>query len=172
MIASKAIDAIHKQKKELTMDEKTAIDTALKAKRMKRAETRKNALNVIIEFARTNIAIATDPAPIKAALLALKPMRVAGGSNMIRETVQSKLLSAFNGSDTLTGLDAYRKMHYGTPDMRRSMILAIKTGKPEDRLWIEYDGQTDMYTLVGTGPEAPYGWTGYVPVDTGTIPTV
>jgi hypothetical protein len=144
-------------------DAKTDAET-LKAKREKRLLARKNALNLVLQFVRDNISIADNPAPIQAALLALKPMRVAGGGE-IRETVQSKLLGAFGGSTTLSGLDAYRKLRYGTPDMRRSMILAIKTGAPERRLWIDYDGQTDEYTLVSIGANSPDGWTGYVPID-------
>ncbi len=111
---------------------------------------------------------------LKDALAALKPLRAATAT--VKDNVQDKLNRLFGTGTTVTGLQVYQfeNSHMGTSDMRRNMLLAIKTGAPENRLWIEYNGKDDVYYLRGRGKDVPKNWSGYVPVDvtaeTGSVP--
>jgi hypothetical protein len=78
------------------------------------------------------------------------------------------LADLFAGRKSVDGGEVYQAFRAGkvsTPDLRKVLTLAIKTGKPEDRLWISYDAKNDAYLLEGTGAKAPLGWVGYVPID-------
>jgi hypothetical protein len=38
---------------------------------------------------------------------------------------------------------------------------------PDDRVWVKFDEDAEVYRVVGYGSEPPEGWDGYVPaVDT------
>ena len=52
----------------------------------------------------------------------------------------------------------------GRAEMRKIRTNLIKKRKPDERLWISFDAEKGTYTLEGTGPDAPDGWTGYKPV--------
>ena len=108
---------------------------------------------------------AKEVAALAADLKTLVPLRSEGGE--VHETVQSKLARLFNGKKTVNGFDVYKfeDTHWGVSDMRRNMILAIKTGDPDNRMWIDYNGKSDEYTLVATGAKPPFAWTGYTPIE-------
>jgi len=134
-----------------------------------RRAARKEAFDKLTALGRKvldlNILDAEDNTALKSALIALKPLR--SSSPMVRESIQDKLTRLFAGKKSVTGPEAYafEGTHWGTSDMRRNMVLAIKTGEPEKRLWISYNGKEDEYLLEGVGKDAPLGWMGYVPVD-------
>lgn len=58
---------------------------------------------------------------------------------------------------------------WGRSEMKNFIKNNIKCA-PEDRLWITMVNTPGepmgTYTVVGSGPDAPEGWEGYVPVDT------
>jgi hypothetical protein len=112
------------------------------------------------------IDVAEDAQALKQALFDLKPMRSTEAT--VRTTVQKMLSELFGDRKVISGYDAYQAFKAGTvasPDLRKYITLAIKTGKPDDRLWIEYDAKNDNYNLVARGADAPLGWMGYTPVD-------
>lgn len=59
---------------------------------------------------------------------------------------------------------------WGRVEMKDFIKHNLKGVAPEDRAWVTFEtveGDTmGSYVLKGTGPEAPEGWEGYVPVDT------
>lgn len=135
----------------------------------KRRAARKDAFEKLTSIARKvlelNILEAEDNTALKSALIALKPLR--SSTPMVRESIQDKLARLFGDKKSVNGRDVYEfeGTHWGTSDMRRNMVLAIKTGAPEKRLWISYNGKEDEYLLEGVGKDAPLGWMGYVPCD-------
>ena len=135
----------------------------------KRRAARKEAFEQLTSLARKvldlNILEAEDNTALKSALIALKPLR--SSTPTVRESIQDKLTRLFGDKKSVNGRDVYEfeGTHWGTSDMRRNMVLAIKTGAPEKRLWISYNGKEDEYLLEGVGKDAPLGWMGYTPVD-------
>jgi len=134
----------------------------------RRAE-KKAALDVLREYVGEQVKANAVPEDklfaIKTALFALMPQR--SSTPTVKETMQDKLLRLFNGKKTVDGMEVYQfeGTHWGVSDMRRNITIAIKTGEPDKRLWIEYNGKTDEYTLLATGAKAPLGWMGYIPAD-------
>lgn len=56
---------------------------------------------------------------------------------------------------------------WGRAEMKRFMRDCVNT-EPQERLWIEFipakdGGYIGAYQVVATGPDAPTGWTGYMP---------
>jgi hypothetical protein len=134
----------------------------------RRAE-KKVALETLRGFGQTYLTLGlldeTETFKLKTALFQLQPQRSAVAE--VRENMQDKLARMFGTKKTITGIDVYgfEGCHYGAADMARNIKLAIKSGTPEKRLWIEYNGKADEYTILGQGAEAPFGWAGYVPAD-------
>ena len=132
-----------------------------------RRAARKDAMDKLMAFVKEQTE--KDPTlltfELKSALFAMKPLRSA--TPTVRETIQDKLKRLFGDKKVVTGYEVYQfeGTHWGTSDMRRNMILAIKSGEPADRLWISYDAKNDNYMLEGTGADAPLGWCGYTPID-------
>lgn len=58
---------------------------------------------------------------------------------------------------------------WGRAEMKNFIKNNIKCG-PEDRVWITLETTAGepmgIYTVAGSGPDAPVDWEGYVPVDT------
>ena len=62
----------------------------------------------------------------------------------------------------LSPIEIFQKFEYGSPTMKQKIREMIKC-EPADRIWVELkDGK---YQVVGKGPKAPKGWTGYVPAE-------
>lgn len=66
--------------------------------------------------------------------------------------------------DVVSEDDIWTDNRLGRAEMRKVTVNLIKKEKPEDRLWISFDPEEGVYTLVGKGAETPTGWTGYTPV--------
>jgi hypothetical protein len=137
----------------------------------KRRAMRKIAFETIMKTAKQFldsglIETAEEAQALKQALFDMRPLR--SNEPAARITVQKMLKDLFGERKAIDGGEVYQAFRKGlisTPDLRKVLTLAIKTGKPEDRLWIEYDAKNDVYNLVGVGAKAPLGWTGYTPID-------
>jgi hypothetical protein len=141
-----------------------------KAADEKRRALRKDAFDKLLAQAKkildANILDEADQFELKSAVFNLRPLRSA--QPVARITVQAMLKELFGDRKAIGGDEVYAAFRAGkisTPDLRKVLTLAIKTGKPEDRLWISYDAKNDAYLLEGTGPTAPNGWMGYTPAD-------
>lgn len=64
---------------------------------------------------------------------------------------------------TITLIDIFRQFRMGEGEMRVRMRQAIHDRAPEERLWITYDREAEIYTLVAKGANAPEGWVGVLP---------
>lgn len=136
----------------------------------KRRAKRKEAFDNLMAMAKSALESGAfneaDAKTVKQALFDLRPLR--SNEPTARITVQKMLSDLFGDKKVVTGAEAYAAFREGklsTPDVRKLLTLAIKTGKPEDRLWIEYDAKNDNYNLVARGAATPMGWMGYTPAD-------
>jgi hypothetical protein len=155
-------------------DTENAVETkkekAAKAQRDRNAK-RKKAFDLVLatakEYLAANFCANDEEAQaLKQALFDLRPMRSM--EPVTKQSVQSMLTKLFDGRNVVTGEDCFKAFRAGilsSPDVRKYLTLAVKTGAPEKRMWIEYNGKEDEYLLRGVGPTAPIGWTGYTPVD-------
>lgn len=154
-----------------------AAKAALIKKIAERKAARADAYNKVLAYVKAN-----GDAEIKAIARVLEPMRAERGT-VVRDTEQNRLLRLFGvpaGSEAnradcagfigtkVSGLVAYKELHKGDTEMARSIVTAIKSGDPANRVWVSYDPEGGdgfgEYTLAGLGADAPEGWKGYLPV--------
>ena len=161
--ASKAIDSANAPQ---VGDKKAKQKAADEARRAKRKSAFDNLMTMARSALESGAFSESDGAVVKQALFDLRPLR--SSEPTARVTVQAMLKNLFGDKKSVTGAEAYAAFRVGalsTPDVRKLLTLAIKTGKPEDRLWIEYNAKEDEYVLVATGAAAPFGWMGFTPSD-------
>lgn len=127
------------------------------------------------------VAIEANAEPLEAVLEALKilfPTRVRKERTGSRGTPKAKIREAIKGmilgEGTISEQEVFMSSMelgsaWGRSEMKDFIKASIKTA-PEDRIWVELLNQPGepmgTYVLKGTGPDAPEGWEGYVPVDT------
>ncbi|MHC5062118.1 MAG: hypothetical protein ACYTFK_13720 [Planctomycetota bacterium] len=67
---------------------------------------------------------------------------------------------------TVTEDEIWNEFKLGRAEMRKITVSLIKKAKsPEERVWISFDPQEGVYSLVAEQADVPSGWTGYRPVD-------
>jgi hypothetical protein len=162
--------AVKAERKPLTKEQKDALDA--------RKAVRKAAFDKLRDIAakalKDGLFDADTAKAVTESLTALTPLR--SNEPVQRETMFDKIARMFKDKKALTGFDVYNfeACHYGASDMRRNIILALKTADADKRMWIEYDAKNDVYTKLLTGATPPLGWVGFVPVDavpdTGAVP--
>lgn len=107
------------------------------------------------------------PDAVLEAIRVIVPLRAAKGASSARSPkmqVLDKLLSLFNANGgKLSLMDIFKEFRMGEGEMRVRMRNAIHDRKPEERMWISYDPNTEVYTLEAVGADAPAGWTGPLP---------
>lgn len=82
----------------------------------------------------------------------------------IKQQVLDKLLDLFMANDgKVTLMQVFKEFRMGEGEMRIRMRNAIHDRKPEERMWITYDADTETYTLEEVGVNPPDGWTGTLP---------
>ena len=109
------------------------------------------------------------PNEVLEAIRVLVPIRNAkqGGHAAPRNAKQQvldKLLDLFMANDgKVTLMQVFKEFRMGEGEMRVRMRNAIHDRKPEERMWITYDADTETYTLEEVGVNPPAGWTGTLP---------
>lgn len=109
------------------------------------------------------------PNEVLEAIRVLVPIRNAkqGGHAAPRNAKQQvldKLLDLFMANDgKVTLMQVFKEFRMGEGEMRVRMRNAIHDRKPEERMWITYDADTETYTLEEVGLNPPAGWTGTLP---------
>lgn len=102
----------------------------------------------------------------------------SGGDHGSVSTPKSKIRNAIRDALLENGMISEAEVFNTSVNMgggwgRAEMKSAIKTfikADPADRLWVELQMSPDepmgQYVLVGSGPDAPKGWEGYLPTET------
>lgn len=108
------------------------------------------------------------PDRILEAIRVLVPVRSAKeGRTSVRPPKQQlldKMLEMFLvNNNKLTLMDIFKEFRMGEGEMRVRMRNAIHDRKPEERMWITYDHDTETYELIHVGAEMPDGWSGARP---------
>lgn len=149
-------------------EQELAIKKALKDKKNRRKELKKAALVTILSFAKD--ALATVPSGSeteadKALKAALQLITVRASA--VRNTTASlrdKLVKMIGEAGIIHEDRLWNEYKVGRAEMRKLIVKALKTAKPEERLWIKFDIDTCQYTIEGEGANPPANWTGYKPL--------
>lgn len=108
------------------------------------------------------------PNEVLEAIRVLVPIRSAkqghAAPRNAKQQVLDKLLDLFMANDgKVTLMQVFKEFRMGEGEMRVRMRNAIHDRKPEERMWITYDADTETYTLEEVGVNPPAGWTGALP---------
>lgn len=108
------------------------------------------------------------PNEVLEAIRVLVPIRNAkqchAAPRSSKQQVLDKLLDLFMANDgKVTLMQVFKEFRMGEGEMRVRMRNAIHDRKPEERMWIAYDSDTETYTLEEVGVNPPAGWTGTLP---------
>ena len=125
-----------------------------------RREAKKEALKSLLAYVKEN---SQDENALAYCKILTPGVRFGGAQ---RTGVVSIIAGAFESEgDTIHEDQVWSDYKLGRSEMRKIAVNLIKKREPEKRLWISFDADTGVYTLEGSGPDAPAGWTGYTPVD-------
>ena len=140
------------EKKELTPEQ-------IEAREAKKVE-RNEAKTLIRSFAKE----CEDDALKKALLLIVgSGTRKSGGST--RVNVNALIREAFIEEKEISEMDLFMKFKVGRPEMTTKIRIMLKTPNIEDRVWVKFYDDEEVYRVEGIGAEAPEGWDGFTPVD-------
>lgn len=152
-----------------TIDPKREVSEAAKAALKEYQEASKKAKAFLAEVILGKHPHLVLPNEVLEAIRVLVPIRNAkqGGhaaSRNVKQQVLDKLLDLFMANDgKVTLMQVFKEFRMGEGEMRVRMRNAIHDRKPEERMWITYDADTETYTLEGVGVNPPAGWTGILP---------
>lgn len=123
------------------------------AQRRKRIEAK----TIIRKFAET-----CDNQELKAAIYL-----IIGTGQRTRRTkafmLNQDIIKTFKEKKSVSEMEAFNLWKVGRPEMTAKIRMMIREQDPENRLWVNFDADKEVYTLVGTGPNPPDGWDGYIP---------
>ena len=90
--------------------------------------------------------------------------RVAGAK---RVSLNSQIAEMFAEVGTkVSDFALFKAFKVGAERMRWFIIASIKDAKdPEERMWVRYIPDEEVYELVAIGADVPEGWDGYLPKD-------
>ncbi len=147
----------HKEKLNMMNEnEKTSYDEGKRKSAAAYKERKESAKKIVIDFLANN-EIAKEA---KDAIQYL----IGTGTRSARTGVTNELKTMFLDRGAISEMDIFKEFSYGRPAMQQKINLFIKSGEPEDRIWVALEDGN--YILKGEGAEAPVDWTGYRPVET------
>lgn len=131
------------------------LDPKVVAKKLARADAKKR----IIAFLKDN---SEQLGSLKGDI----EMFIGKGQSAARSaprTVNSELRDAFIEKGSLSEMDIFKAFRIGRPEMVTKIRILVLCPNPADRVWVKFDEAAEVYSVVGTGAEAPEGWDGYIP---------
>lgn len=144
---------------------KPAEDEAKKKAREARKAERAEAKKRVLQFLADNKDELGDDLIKDVMLFVGKPRaaRKGGTRASVNQALRTALLEA--GDQGLSEMDVFKMFKIGRPEMVTKIRILVLTPNPDDRVWVKFFEDDEVYRVVGTGPEPPKGWDGYVPSD-------
>ncbi len=137
-------------------NEATGTVDLKKAAKLEKRKAKKAALVSVLAFCTENEALSDEVA-------LLTPGRRFGA---MVSTAKSAVLEMIQSAVTVTEDEIWNEHKLGRAEMRKIIVNCIKKAKnPDERVWISFDPEAGVYSLVAEGADTPKGWTGYRPVD-------
>ncbi len=66
-------------------------------------------------------------------------------------------------------MDIFKEFKIGRPEMKSKLRTFVKTTNPDDRVWVKFFEDEEVYRVVAEGADAPEGWEGFTPPSTENI---
>jgi hypothetical protein len=61
--------------------------------------------------------------------------------------------------------ELFKAFRIGRREAQALLKTALRKAAPAERVWINFDDEKGVYSLVGTGEKAPANYLGYVPIE-------
>lgn len=137
-----------------------APDSVKAAERQKKREERAAAAKRILAFLAEN----TDlPVLADIRLFVKQPgQRGRRKSNVLAQIAEMLATAGANGVSELV---LFKQFHVGRKEMASMIRKAIMPEDADARLWIRFDADKEVYSLMGKGAVPPKGWSGFVPAE-------
>ena len=141
---------------------KTPEAIAKKAAYEKELKERKTAARArVLQFVKDN---EKDLGPLAADIKLLSGAGTGSPRAVgVSKSINSELRAAFIAKKALTEMEVFKTFHIGRPEMVNKARVLVLCPNPADRVWIAFDDKTETYNVVGTGPNPPAGFKGYIP---------
>ena len=151
--------------KKITPEEMAARDKAKAAKKVVK-NAKKAAKNSAFEVLKQLVDKSNDKNAV-AALTTIRPslygaVSTPNGGNG-SSSAASKFIALVTEKKTISEDDVFKALKIGRKDAAQSIRKFLKKAAPADRVWINFDKDKGVYTVVGTGATAPASYTGSVP---------
>lgn len=130
-----------------------------KARNQEKRAKKKAALQLVLNFVKEG----TEDQGLLSAVAILTPGQRFGGT--VRTGIKDVVAELFLEKKAVLEMDLFTELKLGRAEMRSISKKLIRNNKPEERMWIHFDPQEGMYTLVHTGADTPKDWTGYTPIN-------
>ena len=138
-----------------------------KAKSLVKQEAHHADVKMLIDFVTKYATPEDDQAvldAIKRITTKAKETRVVTVKNG-KATPRGVIAELFNVIGDKTSESAvFEKFRMGRGEMKGAIKVSLMKSEPTDRKWIAFDLDSETYTLLSIGPDAPAGWKGYLPV--------
>ena len=139
-------------------------DAAKEALKIEKKEARTEAQTLVRAFIKTLDSVGDEGLKTAMTLLIGSGTRARRGSVSSINTVLRDLIVAA-GDEGVSEMDIFKQFKIGQPEMTTKVRIFLKTPNPEDRIWVKFFEEDEMYRMVGKGSKAPDGWDGFTPAD-------
>ncbi len=140
--------------KDMTMENKENFDNKKKEAAKAYAERKKEARAKVSAYLAEDKRI---PQEVREAIQYLAGTGARTGRSGVVSELKALLLAG-----PVSAVDIFQKFEYGRPTMNQKINGFIKASG-EDRIWVAFENGN--YVVKGKGPDAPKGWTGFMPTE-------
>lgn len=142
--------------------ELTPEEIAAKKEKVEQARLlRKEAKTRLRDFAKT----LDDDDDLKPDILLLVGTAARARTGRATVSVNQVLRDIFLEKGEISEMEIFKNFKIGRPEMSIKTRIFVKVPNPEDRIWIVFDEEEEVYHMVAKGAKAPKNWDGYVPAD-------
>lgn len=148
---------MNEQKKGLTMEEQKKFDEKKKRAADDYKKRKDEAREIIMNYMNSPES-KKIPEEVRTSILYLSGKGVRSERSGISSELKSLLLKG-----PLSLMEIFEKFEYGIPSMEQRIRGFINVTHVEDRIWVDFDKKTKIYSVVETGENPPKDWNGYLP---------
>ena len=142
-------------------DERKGYTDEQKAAIKLRRDERNAAVKSLLALVIANDTVTEE---MKELAVLAQPKAGGTGTGTKKATIANRVIELFTKDDVYSEIEVFQNLEgIGRSDMAKATKAILKNSKPEDRMWIKFDPADGVYSLEGTGADAPEGWTGYIP---------
>ena len=81
----------------------------------------------------------------------------------VKSHIENRTFDEIEVGMTCDEMDAFKALKMGRREMHVLSINLLKFPGEKNRVWVDFDSEEGIYEVVAIGPDAPEGWTGYLP---------